>query len=128
MQEGTKIQNRQDASRGLSGSGGASARIGEMGQQIAGQDYQNSYLRILDALKVGTGAAATAGLVNQNASNAVGSAGAANTNIIMDRGQSEANMWSGLGSAPMDFYNVRQSLPNQQTQQSSQSSTPSYII
>jgi hypothetical protein len=95
-QEFFKKQNRQDAARGLSGSGGASARLGEGSMQIAGQDYQNSYNRILDALKLGSGNGASAG--NANMMNAIGTAGQNDQQITLDQGQSEGNFWAGAGN------------------------------
>jgi hypothetical protein len=96
QQEFNKVQNRQDAARGLSGSGGASARLGEGSMQIAGQDYQNSYNRILDALKLGSGNGASAG--NANMMNAIGTAGKNDQQITLDQGQSEGNFWAGAGN------------------------------
>jgi hypothetical protein len=98
MQEFNKQQNRQDAARGLAGSGSASARIGEGAMNIAGADYQNSYNRILDALKIGSGASASAGQSANQMSTAIGQAGGRQQQNILNQGQSQANMWSGLGN------------------------------
>jgi hypothetical protein len=68
--------------------------------QIAGQDYMNSYSRILDALKIGTGASAAAGASGQQFSNQIGAAGTNQANITLDQGQSDANLWRGLSQVP----------------------------
>ena len=110
LQESLKMQNRQDAARGLSGSGGASARAGELGMQVRANDYQAQYGRILDALKLGTGASEAMGNVNQNLSNQVGQAGANNINIIAGKTQANMDLWSGLGSLPADYLSISKGL------------------
>lgn len=117
LQEATKAQNRQDAARGISGSGGASTRLGNLAAGIAANDYQMQYNRILDALKLGTGAAETMGNYNQNTANAfanstaqmsnnVGQAGANSINITGQQGAANQQFWQGLGSLPMDAISV----------------------
>lgn len=110
LQESLKMQNRQDAARGLSGSGGASSRAGELGMQVRANDYQAQYGRILDALKLGTGASEAMGNVNQNLSNQVGQAGANNLNIIAGKTQANMDLWSGLGSLPADYLSISKGL------------------
>jgi hypothetical protein len=68
--------------------------------QIAGQDYMNSYSRILDALKMGQGGAAAASAGTQQMSQNIGQSGANQANITLDQGQSDANLWRGLGQLP----------------------------
>jgi hypothetical protein len=68
--------------------------------QIAGQDYMNSYSRILDALKIGTGASGAAGAAGQQFSGQIGQSGANAMDITLDAGQSSANLWRGLGQVP----------------------------
>lgn len=106
MQQANQAQGRADSARGLSGSGGASRRETDTASAIAGQDYLNQYSRILDALKVGQGAAGQAGASSQQLSQQVGVAGQNQMNIQLDRGQNQANLWSGLGSVPMDLYSM----------------------
>jgi len=108
LQESLKMQNRQDAARGLSGSGGASARAGELGMQVRANDYQQQYGRILDALKIGTGAASSAGAASQQLSNQVGQSGQNQQNIIAGQSQANQQLWQGLGSLPMDYMNYQQ--------------------
>lgn len=102
-----RAQGRADTARGLSGSGGAASREAENAMAIAGQDYQNQYARILDALKIGTGASSAAGGASQQYSGQIGQAGANAGNILMDQGQTQANLWSGLGTLPMDYLNFQ---------------------
>jgi hypothetical protein len=108
-QEFAKTQNRLDASRGLSGSGGASARLGEGYSQIFGADYDSAYGRILDALKLGSGNGSSAGAANTY-SGAVGQAGQNEQNITLNQGQSDANFWQGLGNAPGQAIGIKNSM------------------
>lgn len=105
-QEFTKSQNRQDAARGLAGSGGAAARVSEGDSAIAAQDYQNSYARILDALKIGSGASASAGASSGVFSNAVGNSGSASMGLALDQGNTNAQLWQGLGGIPAAGYSA----------------------
>jgi hypothetical protein len=57
LQSGTKAMNRALASRGLSGSGNAVNRLTELNSSIAATDWNNQYTRLLNSLKIGTGAA-----------------------------------------------------------------------
>jgi hypothetical protein len=71
LQQGTKAMNRALAARGLSGSGNAVNRLTELNSSIAASDWSNQYNRLLDAIKIGTGAASSAGQAGQNYANAV---------------------------------------------------------
>ena len=99
LRKGTQALNRALASRGLSGSGNAANRLTELNQGIAAKDWQNQYSRILDALKLGTGASASMG----NAGNALTSAtqsGANNLgNITMQNGNTQASLYAGIPGA-----------------------------
>jgi hypothetical protein len=103
QQEFNKSQNRQDAARGLAGSGGASARMAEGASAIAGQDYMNSYSRILDALKIGTGASGSAGSYGSQYSNQIGQAGANSMKLKLAQGDTNSQLWQGLGGIPADY-------------------------
>jgi hypothetical protein len=96
---GTRALNRSLASRGLSGSGNAVNRLTELNMGVAARGWQNQYQRILDALKLGTGASASMG----NASNAFTSANqsAANnlSNIAMQQGNTQASLYAGIPGA-----------------------------
>lgn len=70
LQQGTKAMNRSLAARGLSGSGNAVNRLTELNSSIAASDWSNQYNRLLDAIKIGTGAASSAGQAGQNYANA----------------------------------------------------------
>jgi hypothetical protein len=128
MQEFNKQQNRQDAARGLSGSGGASARLGEGAMQIAGADYQNSYSRILDALKIGQGAAGSAGASSGQYSTQIGQAGARQQQNILNQGQSNANLWSGLGQLPGQAMSAYQNAQGPATTYQPSSAQPSSAV
>lgn len=66
MQQGTRTLNRQLAARGLLGSGNASQRLGELSSGIAANDYNTQYQRLLDQIKIGTGASSEAGNTTAN--------------------------------------------------------------
>jgi hypothetical protein len=99
LRKGTQALNRALASRGLSGSGNAVNRLTELNQSVAAKDWQNQYSRILDALKLGTGASSSMG----NAGNALTSAtqsGANNLgNIAMQQGGNQASLYAGIPGA-----------------------------
>lgn len=98
MEEFNRSQGRADAARGLSGSGGASGRQARGESGIYAQDYQNSYSRILDALGLGQASAAGESANAVGAAGAIGAAGDRTMSNINAAGQSEANMWSGIGN------------------------------
>jgi hypothetical protein len=118
LEKGSQALNRALASRGLSGSGMAANRLGELNRSVAANDYQtgynnaytqwnNQYSRILDALKLGTGASTSMGAASNNLTNAT-QAGATNlgniaqsagtnlANIYMNQGNNQASLYSGL--------------------------------
>ena len=57
LEQGTKALNRQLAARGMSGGGIAARRLAELSGGVAARDWQNQYSRLVDSLKLGTGAA-----------------------------------------------------------------------
>jgi hypothetical protein len=115
LEQGSKALNRALASRGLSGSGAAVNRLTELNRSVAASDYENAYTkwnnqysRILDALKLGTGASTSMGAASNNLTNAT-QAGATNlgniaqnagtnlANIYTNQGNNQASLYSGLG-------------------------------
>ena len=86
LAQGTKSLNRQLASRGLLGSGNAAQRLAELSSGIAANDYDKQYSRLLDQVKIGTGASAAAGASSNTMSNAIGNTSA----------QSVTNSWTGV--------------------------------
>ena len=96
LTQGTKAMNRALASRGLSGSGNAANRITELNQSVAASDWKDQYSRILDALKLGTGASTSMGAAS-NTNTAVNQQGAQNLgNIAQNQGNNQASLYSGL--------------------------------
>jgi len=96
LQKGTQALNRALASRGLSGSGNAAQRLTELNQSVAANDWNQQYSRILDALKLGTGASASMGSAG-NANTAANQSGAVNLgNILQNQGAANASLYSGL--------------------------------
>lgn len=96
LSQGTKTLNRALASRGLSGGGQAATALGDLGQSVAAQDYSNKWGRLLDMVKIGTGASAAAGGASQAYSGALGQ-NALNTQ----------NIQSNLANARSSLYNTR---------------------
>jgi hypothetical protein len=99
LQQATKAMNRNLAARGLSGSGNAVQRLTELNQSVAANDWNNQYNRILDALKLGTGASASMGNAGQ-ANVTANQAGAVNLGqIATNQGANQASLYSGISGA-----------------------------
>jgi hypothetical protein len=97
LQKGTVALNRAMAKRGLSGSGNAVNRLTELNSSIAASDWSNQYSRILDALKLGTGASSSMGAAS-NTNTSANQTGATNLgNIATNEGNNQASLYSGLG-------------------------------
>jgi hypothetical protein len=94
-------QGRADAARGLSGSGGAASRQARGEREIAAADYQNSYSRILDALKLGTGASAQMGGASGTFSGQLGTAGQNAQALAIAQGNATAQLYSGTSANTM---------------------------
>lgn len=94
LEKGTKAMNRALASRGLSGSGNAVNRITELNSSIAASDWSNQYNRLLDAIKIGTGAASSAGQAGQNYANAASNTASNLGNIYTNEAQSLNSIYS----------------------------------
>jgi hypothetical protein len=97
LSQGTKALNRSLASRGLSGSGNAVNRLTELNSSIAASDWSNQYSRILDALKLGTGASSSMGAASNTLTQA-GQQGAQNLGqIAQNQGNNQASLYAGMG-------------------------------
>jgi hypothetical protein len=106
LQQGTKSMNRQLAARGLLGGGTAANRLSELSSGVAARDWQNSYSRLLDSLKLGTGASASMGQSGQNYGNQMGQGANALGQIYQNQGnnmasiyQNSANQMSNTGAS-----------------------------
>jgi len=99
LTQGTKSLNRQLSARGLLGSGNASQRLAELSSGIAANDYDKQYSRLLDQVKIGTGASASAGAASQTLSNAIGQNSAAVQQNTTQSGAARAALYSGLSGA-----------------------------
>ena len=104
LQEFNKNQNRQDAARGLSGSGGASARLGEGASAIAANDYQAQYQRIIDAIKIGQGAAGSAGNASSQYSSQIGQNAGTNIGLAIDNGNTQVQPVARTRNAAYGLY------------------------
>lgn len=99
LQQGSKTLNRQLAARGLLGSGNAAQRLAELSSGIAAKDYSDQYSRLVDALKLGTGASSSMGAASQTYSGAVGQGASNLGNLALQSGAARASLYSGLGGA-----------------------------
>jgi len=95
LQQGSKSLNRQLAARGLLGSGNASQRYAELATGVAAKDYNDQYNRILDQIKVGTGASAQTGQSSANYNSSIGQWGSNTSNAQGQAGQAKASLYAG---------------------------------
>jgi hypothetical protein len=109
LQQGTKAMNRQLAGRGMLGGGTAANRLTELSSGVAARDWQNSYSRLLDSLKLGTGAASSMGQSGANYGNQAGNTANSLGQIYGNQGNNTqsiyqnfsnqmSNMGAGVGS------------------------------
>lgn len=106
--------NRQLAARGRTNSSYGMESLGRAYGQLASNEYQNQYNRMLDPIKIGQGAAASTGQAAQTMSNNYGQAGLAQAGLTNQQGANSASLYSNLGALPMQYQNM------QNTQQSNQ--------
>jgi hypothetical protein len=97
LEKGTKALNRSLASRGLSGSGNAVNRLTELNSSVAASDWNNQYSRILDALKLGSGASSSMGNAATTNTNAATTTANSLSNIYTNQGNNQASLYAGLG-------------------------------
>lgn len=107
LEQGTKALNRQLAARGMSGGGIAARRLAELSGGVAARDWQNQYSRLVDSLKLGTGAANS---MNQSSQNYMGSA----RNTLSDlaglstrQGDIDAGTYNSLYKTSENFNNAQ---------------------
>lgn len=99
LTQGTRSLNRQLAARGLLGSGNASQRLAELSSGVAANDYNQQYSRLLDQVKIGTGASASAGAASNVLGNQIGQNSAAIQQSNTQAGQARASLYGGMGGA-----------------------------
>jgi hypothetical protein len=99
LQQGTKAMNRQLAGRGMLGGGTAANRLTELSQGVAARDWQNSYSRLLDSLKLGTGASAAMGQSGGVYGNQAGQNAANLGNIYTNQGNNMASIYQNVGNS-----------------------------
>lgn len=95
LQQGTRSLNRQLQARGLLGGGNAAMRLAELSSGIAAKDYNDQYNRLLDQIKVGTGASASMGQSSGNYNSAIGQYGQTVGNAQAQSGQARAALYAG---------------------------------
>jgi len=98
LQQGTKAMNRQLAARGLLGGGTAANRLTELSQGVAARDWQNAYSRLVDSLKLGTGAAGAMNQAGSNYGNQVGSTGQNLATIYTNQGNNMMSIYQDAGN------------------------------
>ena len=98
LQQGTKMMNRQLAARGMLGGGTAANRLAELSGGIAARDWHNQYSRLLDSLKLGTGAASSMGQSGQVFGGQVGQGANALSQIYMNEGANRAGLYQNIGN------------------------------
>lgn len=103
LTQGTKAMNRALASRGLSGSGNAVNRLTELNSGIAATDWNNQYNRLLDAIKIGTGAASSAGQAGQSYVNSLQNAANNLGNIYTNSANNLNSIYSNLQNSGMNM-------------------------
>jgi hypothetical protein len=99
QQQGAKMMNRQLAARGQLGSGLAANRMTELSSGIAAKDWGNQYSRILDSLKLATGAAGSMGQSGATYGNQAQSGATNLGNIYQNEGQNRASMYQNIGNS-----------------------------
>lgn len=104
LRQGNLALMRGLGARGLAGSGLAPYKLGELSSQVAASDYQNQYNRLLDLVKIGTGASAATGGAAQGLSSAYGQAGTNLANIYSQMGANKASLYSGMGAASANTF------------------------
>ncbi len=122
LEKGTKAMNRVLASRGLSGGGVAVNRLTELNKIIAASDWNAQYNRILDALKLGTGASGSMGKAGTDFGQQTQTGATNLANIFTQQGQNQASLYSGLGGASantaataINAYNAYNAVPSAAT-------------
>jgi len=106
LTQGTRSLNRQLAARGLLGGGNASQKLAELSSGIAANDYNQQYGRLLDQVKIGTGASAASGSASQAFGNQVGQNSTAVQNNQNNAGQARASLYAGQSGASMGMANI----------------------
>jgi hypothetical protein len=101
-----KNMNRQLSARGRSNSTYGMTALGNAYGNLASQEYDKAYNRMLDPIKIGQGAANSTGAAAQNMGSAYMNSAtqqAANTN---QAGTNNASLYSGLGAMPQNLVNA----------------------
>jgi len=106
LTQGTKSLNRQLAARGLLGSGNAAQRLSELSSGVAANDYSQQYSRLLDQVKIGTGASASAGAASSTLSNQVGQNAQAVQQNNTQGAAARAGLYSGINSNNINTVNT----------------------
>lgn len=106
LTQGTRSLNRQLAARGLLGSGNAAQRLSELSTGVAANDYDKQYSRLLDQVKIGTGASGAAGASSQTFGNQIGQNSQQVQQNNTQGGQARASLYSGMGGASAGAANI----------------------
>lgn len=137
LSEQTRALNDQLAARGMYNSRAGMNVIANADRNLMASEYDKQYQRgygnlmdlfnlsntlgqqkynsLLDAVKIGTGAGATAGSLGNQAAGNIQSAYGQMAGTSMASGQQQANLWSGLGAMPMNYMILQNMLSGRQT-------------
>jgi hypothetical protein len=99
LTQGTKTMNRQMAARGMLGGGTAATRLGELSGGVAARDWQNQYSRLLDSLKLGTGAAGQMGQSGQVFGGQAGQNAGMLANVYTNQGNNMAGIYQNWSNS-----------------------------
>ena len=102
LEHGNTELMRSLGARGLAGSGYAPSKLAELSSNVAASDWTNQYSRLLDMVKIGTGASQSTGAAANTLSSAYGTGAANLGNIYSQAGANKASLYSGMGGNAMN--------------------------
>lgn len=112
MERGGEALDKSLAARGLQNSGAAIQAHSNLASELGARESSMMYDRMLDRVKIGTGAASATGgassMYGANAANIAMQAGANQANIQMQQGRNTANMYRDFDNTALDIYGAGQ--------------------
>lgn len=99
LEKGNVSLMRGLGARGLAGSGYAPVKQGDLAKSVAAADWNDQYSRLLDMIKVGTGASSATGGQASSLSSAYGQGATNLANLYNQAGQAKASLYGGMGEA-----------------------------
>ena len=102
-----KNMNRQLSARGRSNSTYGMQALGNAYGNLASTEYDKAYQRMLDPIKIGQGAANSAGNINTAAAGAYQQNATQQAANTTQAGMNNASLYSGLGALPQNYLNMQ---------------------